>query len=102
MEHKRVSFDKEKLFEQVPTIRREPSSVGRYCGEVNDFIARNPTSAVLTAFGVGLGLGVLLCQVVPTGERRSWESQRASALGRHLWEALCRQLPESVAERVAG
>jgi hypothetical protein len=65
--------------------------------EVEHIVERNPASAVLLAFGLGVGLGVWLGSSLVEAQRyRRHEPGMAERIGRQVIEALTGVLPESV------
>jgi hypothetical protein len=72
---------------------------------MTDCVAKNPASSVLTMFGVGFGLGVLIGYALsePVRPRSRWYDMRsAERLGRSVLDSIVNALPDSISSRLPG
>jgi len=70
-----------------------------------EFVQEYPASSILVAFGIGLGLGVIVGHTLSdsmttTGSSRRNVERSMESLGRQVCEALRSSLPESVSRHL--
>ena len=70
--------------------------------KVEEFVQRDPKTAMLISVGAGLGLGVLVGAVLanstPRRSRRGIDRQSAEQLGHRFMEAVSNAVPASVSQ----
>jgi hypothetical protein len=78
-------------------------AVGGAVHRVEETVQQWPFSSVATAFGVGLGLGVILgCALAEQTRPSHWyDNLSAERIGRNVLESLSSVLPDSVARRMS-
>jgi hypothetical protein len=80
-------------------------SMGGAMQRAEQTVSEYPFSAIATAFGVGLGLGVLLAVAMTEQSRPSashWYDQlSAERLGRTMLDSLSSVLPDAVSRRIS-
>jgi len=70
---------------------------------VEETVQQWPFSSVATAFGVGLGLGVILgCALAEQSQPRHWyDNISADRIGRSVLDSLSNVLPDRIARHVS-
>lgn len=94
----------------MSTVQRKkasPRNAACAQGKSSQLVCDHPVSSVLIVFGIGLGAGVVVANLLsgptrprPTLARRT--EQAAEQLGRQVLDAIGGVLPESLAKHVSG
>lgn len=73
-------------------------------GEMQECVAEYPLASTLTAFGIGLGVGILIGATLAGESRpqpRHWyDLSSAEEFGQRIVDAVAGALPESIAKRI--
>jgi hypothetical protein len=72
---------------------------------LTECVSNNPASSVLTMFGVGFGLGVLIgyALAAPAPRPTRWyDLQTAERFGRQMLDSIAGALPSSISSRLPG
>ena len=72
---------------------------------MTECVSNKPASSVLTMFGIGFGLGILVGFALgePARPRSRWYDMRsAERLGRNVLDSIVSALPESISSRLPG
>lgn len=79
----------------------ESMSPEKVLAQSTDLVKEYPVSSLLTVFGVGLGVGVLLSQTVCHSMLRAFEPEPtvAERLSRQIYDAVRHAIPDSIANR---
>lgn len=92
--------------EKRPTQREEPGymqqaydSAEKAYETATETVGNWPATSVLTAFGIGLGFGMLLGYVISEPARD--ERSSLARLGRSMLDSMSRYVPESVSKYVS-
>lgn len=95
------------LEQQHPThtegrVEESQTLVGQCCSELENFVDQRPMTSLLTMFGAGLGLGVMLSVGLSSRIQREREldENALKQFGRHALESMSHMVPESVRERM--
>ena len=81
--------------EQAPAERIQQYAAERY-QRMEACVSRNPLAAVLTSFGGGVGLGLLLsAALVKSARGKKYDARTAERLGRQMIDAVVSVLSES-------
>lgn len=92
------------MSERQKTAERASAAMGGAMERVEGTVEHWPFSSVATAFGVGLGLGVLLGCALAEQSRPAhhWYDQlSAERVGRNILDSLSSVLPDSLAKRMS-
>jgi hypothetical protein len=66
-----------------------------------EMVGEHPVSATLIAFGIGLGIGVLIgTSLAEPAHRDRTMAEKAEQIGREMVDAMMRVLPESMAKHM--
>jgi hypothetical protein len=65
-------------------------------GRIDQMIARNPMSSILTSFGLGLGFGLMVTLLISRRREESWLERTLPESMQHL-PARLKRVPESLA-----
>lgn len=79
--------------------------VSRGYQQAEEMVARNPMSAVLVSFGIGLGVGVLIGSSMAMSQRSFGDlttTEKAQRLGQQVLDMASRMLPETISSRLPG
>jgi len=85
------------------TLSQAREAVGRGYEQAEQMVSQYPVSAVILAFGIGLGLGFLLDAAFMPEQRKFSElttSEKAQRIGQQVLEAVGRVLPESLSSQL--
>jgi hypothetical protein len=91
----------------VGSVERGPSQEGESiselsreeCGRIDQMIQRNPMSAVLTGFGLGLGFGLAVTLLISRRREQTWLERTLPESIQHLPERF-KRVPETWASYV--
>lgn len=73
-------------------------------GEMQECISEYPLASTMSAFGIGLGIGLLIGMAVAGESRpkpRHWyDLESAELFGQRVLDAVASKLPDSIAKRI--
>lgn len=93
------------MSDRQQTATRSPGMMGGTMERMEETVQHWPFSSVTTAFGIGLGLGIVLGCALAEQSRPAphhWYDQlSAERLGRSVLDSLSNILPDAIARRVS-
>lgn len=96
-----IGFEIEESGRRSHEATETRGALGRCCDQMTEAVEGSPASAVLIAFGAGIGLGLLaamtLSQPAPS---RGFNRATAENLGRRILDSISSAIPDPISSRL--